>query len=124
MPMDATQITPLIEKTILEVLNTVLPGMRDEIARRIASMIPSGAGQPGGAAALNDAQSAVQSGQSQMEILDALIDGAAKFSSRVALYVLRGNTAFGWRARGFADCEAVKAVPIDIARPLPAKAID
>ncbi len=50
---------------------------------------------------LKHAVAAIDASSSQSEILEALIAGCARFSSRVAVFLLRGGDAFGWNGHGF-----------------------
>jgi hypothetical protein len=52
-----------------------------------------------------------------------MVEGAAIFASRTALYVVRGANAVGWRAKGFSDDEAVRNNPLELSVGLPAAAI-
>jgi hypothetical protein len=50
-------------------------------------------------------ESVVEMGQqpSQAEVLNTLVARAASFAPRVVLFVVKGNSALGWAARGFED---------------------
>lgn len=48
--------------------------------------------------------------QSQTEILKALVNRASAFSPRVAFFVVKGEQALGWRARGFEGSVGDEAV--------------
>jgi hypothetical protein len=52
-------------------------------------------------------------GTSQKEILRALLDTSARYAARVALFVVKGNHATGWQARGFANSDDVKDFALD-----------
>jgi predicted lipid-binding transport protein (Tim44 family) len=62
---------------------------------------------------LNAAFCTVMDSQSQSDILVALLDGAAKFSQRSALFVVKAGLAVGWRARGFSNNDAIKTIHFD-----------
>jgi hypothetical protein len=55
----------------------------------------------------------MQLGTSQKEILRALLDGSARYAARVALFIVKGNHASGWQARGFANSDAIKDFALD-----------
>ena len=47
---------------------------------------------------------------SQAEILKTLVNRAASFAPRVAFFVIKGNQANGWRARGFQGTVGDRAI--------------
>lgn len=67
-------------------------------------LTPGEWGAAGGAASmqiLRDAVESISRRESQREILSALIDAAAAFYPRVALFILKGETLAGWAGLGF-----------------------
>src|SRR6059036_1886855 len=50
---------------------------------------------------LNDAVESITRRDSQREILAAVLDAAAAFYTRAALFILRGGTIAGWAGFGF-----------------------
>ncbi|MDH3743860.1 MAG: hypothetical protein OES47_02025 [Acidobacteriota bacterium] len=50
---------------------------------------------------LKHAVTAIDACGSQGEVLEALVAGCARFSSRAAVFLLRGGDAFGWGGHGF-----------------------
>lgn len=124
---DPKKIETLVEQTVAEILNQAVPGLRDQIVRRVMEQIrpelnPAATGIAD-SSVLNQAMGTIQAGTTQVQILDALLDGAALFTSRTALYVVRGANAVGWRARGFADDDAVRNSPVELTSGLPARAM-
>ncbi len=126
---DSTQIQELVARIVAEIFEQRLPELRLQVAKRVAeevaAAIPAGAG-PGienPAAPLNAAAGAIQNGTSQAEILVQLLDGCGNFAGRVALFVLRGNSAIGWQARGFADNNFVKQLTLDPGNGLAGRAL-
>jgi hypothetical protein len=119
-------LQPTIDKILDEVLAPRFAQIRAEIAQRLAQELEaitakqaeeSKASSAGGSdadtsAMLNSSMLSVQGASSQTEILGALLDGTAKFSARVALFVIRGGAATGWQGRGF-DESALKKVTVD-----------
>lgn len=73
-------------------------------------------------AELDGAISAIQDVTGQTDILRNLLEGAAKFCSRAALFVIRSGMANGWQARGFSDDSAVKKFQVDTTKGLVARA--
>src|SRR5260370_37865675 len=107
---DSGNIQQIVEQIVSEVFQNRLAELRTEVAKRVVEQLgESGAGETsannsGNATALlNSAVLSVQNSTTQTGILSALLEGAAGFSGRVALFVLRGNSAVGWPARGFYD---------------------
>lgn len=72
---------------------------------------------------LNAAISSIQDSSAQADILKALLEGAAQFVARAALFVVRGSTLAGWQSRGFAD-DNVRGISVDGAQGLAARAIN
>ncbi len=50
---------------------------------------------------LVDAVRAVENGKSQVEVLTPLLEHAADFADRVAIFILKQDKAVGWKAKGF-----------------------
>ncbi|HXR38246.1 MAG TPA: hypothetical protein VN776_04110, partial [Terracidiphilus sp.] len=102
---DSKQIEFIAERVVSEVLSRHLPEIRQEMVRRVIAELPAaGTGEGGAASAvLEAALAALQDVTSQADILNVLLDFAARFSGRVALFVVRGETATVWQARGFPD---------------------
>ncbi len=124
---DPKKIESLVEQTVAEILNQAVPGLQQEIVRRVMDRVKPAlvpvAAAGGDSSLLNQALATIQMGATQVQILDALVDGAAMFTARTALYVVRGANAVGWRARGFADDDAVRNNPVELTLGLPAAAI-
>jgi hypothetical protein len=132
---DPKHIETLVEQAVDTVLNGILPTLREQLKRHVLRALEPVLAETTGAASLaatageddteklHRALAAVQAGSSQVEILDAMIEGASKFASRSALYVVRGASAVGWKARGFADNEIVRSAPLELSEGLAAKAI-
>lgn len=59
----------------------------------------------------------------QAEILRSLLDGASKFASRCALFVVRGTNLNGWQAMGFDNPDGVKGATVNGAQGLPARVL-
>ena len=58
---------------------------------------------------------ALQDVTSQADILNVLLDFAARFSGRVALFVVRGESATVWQARGFPDDNGLRNFNLNLA---------
>jgi hypothetical protein len=108
-------VEPIVERVVDKVFQTQLVQLRSEITRRVSEEI---AAQPSSAYSSTSADLAralveIQLGTSQKEILRALLDTCARYAPRVALFVVKGSTATGWQARGFATNEALKDFALD-----------
>ncbi|HXB22452.1 MAG TPA: GAF domain-containing protein [Candidatus Solibacter sp.] len=120
------QIQAIIEETVAEVFEATLPRLRQEIVRRAVeevelALIPAPGSSP--TELLNAAVASIQDSTSQAEILRHLLEGTARFSSRAALFVVKGSSVNGWQGTGFQDNDAIKQLSITTANGLAAKAI-
>jgi len=129
---DPKNLEMLVERAVSSVLESLLPGLRAQLTRQVMQSLqpvladaeaPAAASPADDTDKLNHALAAIQTGTSQVEILDAMIEGASHFAARTALFVVRGANAVGWRARGFSDNEAVRSTPLELSDGLAAKAI-
>jgi hypothetical protein len=120
-----SEIQSIIEEVVAEVLDTVLPKLRAEIARRATEELemlnPAHGSSP--TDLLSGAVSAIQEGNSQSEILRYLLEGAARFAGRVALFVVKGGAMTGWQGIGFDDNDAIKNVSMDLSGGLAGQAV-
>ena len=72
---------------------------------------------------LNAALISIQDSFSQAEILRHLVEGIARFSSRAALFVVKGSSVTGWQGTGFQDNDSIKQLNLNPSNGLVAKAI-
>ena len=113
-----------------QVLETHVPRLRDDIVQRVMvelqpELQPAGASERGAKPAeLLRAISEIHAGNSQKEILRALLDGCARYCGRAALFVVKGGLATGWQGRGFVDGETVKDFVLDVSSGLISQALD
>jgi hypothetical protein len=116
-----------VEKTVAEAGQQRVQELRDDLVHRVTSELePALKGKPAEApvsALLDSAIHSIQDSTSQTDILRALLDGAAHFSSRVALLVIKGDAAAGWQARGFDDNNGIKKLSVDAGSGLTGKAL-
>jgi hypothetical protein len=119
-----SEIQSIIEEVVAEVLDTVLPRLRAEIARRVTEELELLNPAPGSSPTdlLSVAVAAVQEGNSQSEILRHLLEGAARFAGRVALFVVKGGAVNGWQGIGFEDNDAIRNVSLESSGGLAAQA--
>jgi hypothetical protein len=125
---DSTKIESVVERTVGEVLKTILPGLQQQIVTQVLTALRPALQEKGGGGAvdahdLTDALDAIHAGTTQVQILDAMVDGTASFAARAAMFVVRGHNAVGWRARGFAEDDIVRNSPVDLDFGLPSQAV-
>lgn len=60
---------------------------------------------------------------SQADILKSFLDGVSHFSSRAALFVVKGNKLVFWQGRGFENGEALKGPGLDATKGLAGRAL-
>jgi hypothetical protein len=130
-------IEPIVERVVGQVLDSHANQLRTEIVRRVMEEIAAEAptsdsttesssnnsASGAGSADLARAVAEIQLGASQKEILRALLDTSARYAARVALFVVKGNHATGWQARGFANSDAIKDFALDESAPAVRRAI-
>lgn len=114
-----------LQRLVSEVVDTHVASVREDLVRRILQQVQDS--QPAGDASalplLESAVAAIHRATSQSEILRALLDGAARFSGRVGLFVIRGGSASGWQARGLQNDAAISGLTLDLSRGLAARAM-
>jgi hypothetical protein len=121
---DPKAIAENVERVVSEVFDQRAGELRAEVVKRVQEeLAPLLVEKVSPTAVLESSVAAIEDGSSQADILRALLDGAAKFSGRVALFVVRGNTATGWDSRGFPDDDAIKSIGLDAGQGLTARAI-
>src|SRR3954471_20961563 len=121
------EIHQIIESAVTEVFDAQVAKLRAKVIEKVvADLEPALSGPPTGTPTdeLNSAVASVHDRSSQSEILGALLDGAAVFSGRAALFVVRGGEAKGWQARGFEDDNGVKSVTLGTSKGLIGRAND
>ncbi len=125
---DSTKIESVVERTVGEVLNGILPGLQRQIVTQVLTALQpalqeNSAGTAVDAHDLTDALEAIHAGTTQVQILDAMVDGTASFAARAAMFVVRGHNAVGWRARGFAEDDIVRNSPVELDFGMPSQAV-
>jgi len=113
---DSKQIEFIADRVVSEVMSRHLPEIRQEMVRRVIAELPAAATGEGGAASavLEAAMAALQDVTSQADILSVLLDFAARFSGRVGLFVIRGESATVWQARGFPDDNGLRNFSLNL----------
>jgi hypothetical protein len=119
----------IVEKIVSQVLENHVPQLREDLVRRVLEEVPQGAaaaeGNPGDAANLLKAVSAIQAGTTQREILRALLDNTVRYSGRGALFVVKAGAATGWQGRGFTKDgdDTIKDFALNVSSGLPEQAL-
>ena len=116
---DSKQIQQLVEHAVAQVLDRQLPKLQAELVARVTAELPALSAAPTGRGgpshgSLVQAVGSIHAGNTQKEILRALLDTGALYSSRVALFVVKGGAATGWQGRGLGEEDAVKDFPLDM----------
>ena len=123
---DSKQLKSIVEGAVAEAFESRGAELRKDIVKRVLEQLEGVVGAPPGGSStdvLNSAVSSIQDGTAQPDILRALLDGAAKFSGRAALFVIRGGTATGWQARGFDDDDGIKKFSVETSEGLASRAV-
>src|ERR1700722_15994392 len=102
---ERNEIEQVVERVVSQVLDSHVPQLREELVRRVIEELPEGGSAAGasgenGSANLLKAISSIHAGNTQKEILRALLDNAVRYSGRGALFVVKAGTATGWQGRG------------------------
>ncbi len=95
------------KRELVQCVLKAMPVPRAALRRR------EGAGQ-GGAGNLLQSVASVHAGQTQKEILRALLDSGSAYCARIALFVVKAGAATGWQSRGFADDNAIKDFSLEM----------
>jgi hypothetical protein len=123
---DNNWIQEMVGRVVSQVLESQFPALRDELVRRVLEELQPGLEAPPQPSRrhLLQALSAVRQASGQKEILGALLDGASQFSSRAALFVVRGASVVGWQGRGFANPDDVKNFTLEASAGLCARVLE
>jgi hypothetical protein len=115
----------IVEQVVSQVLESHVPQLREELVRRVLEQLPqqlegSSEASPGN---LLKGIAAIHAGTTQKEILRALLDNAARYSGRCALFVVKSGAATGWQGRAFANGDGIKDFSLDANSGLAARAL-
>ncbi len=118
--VDSKELRQIIERAVAHALDQQLPRLQAELVDRVLAELPQSeapetpAGSANGTQPLVQAVASIHVGTTQKEILRALLDAAAGYATRIALFVVKAGSAHGWQARGFGDEEVVKDFPLPV----------
>ncbi|HEY6351703.1 MAG TPA: hypothetical protein VI636_20060 [Candidatus Angelobacter sp.] len=119
------KVQAIIEEAVSEVFEAALPNLRAQIISRaveeLQTLEPSPASLP--ADLLNAATSSIQESASQAEILRHLLEGAARFCGRAALFVIKMSSMTGWLGIGFENNDEIKSFNLSASAGLAERAI-
>lgn len=123
---DNNWIQEMVGRVVSQVLESQFPALRDELVRRVLQELQPELEAPAQPSPrhLLQAISAVRQASGQKDILGALLDGAGQFSSRAALFVVRGASVMGWQGRGFAHPDDVKNFTLEVSAGLCARVLE
>lgn len=112
------QIQQIVETAVAQAFQAQVPQLQAQIVRQVLEALPAQIGaapaEHEGPSNLVHAVSTVHAGNTQKEILRALLDAGSAYCSRIALFVVKAGLASGWQSRGFGNEEAVKDFPLDL----------
>jgi len=116
--MAESKLQRIVERAVAKVLDRHMPKLQAELVQRVLEELPAGAAGASApaevsAGSLAQAIATIHAGNTQKEILRALLDAGAAYAARVALFVVKSGSASGWQGRGFGDDESVKDFPLD-----------
>jgi hypothetical protein len=127
---DRNDIEHIVERTVSQVLQGHFSQMREEIVRRVLDELPqdlsTGAAHETASAAPSDllrAVATIHAGNTQKEILRALLDGVSRHCGRTALFVIKGASCSGWQGRGFEDNDSIREFALNTTRGLPERVL-
>jgi hypothetical protein len=121
----STKVQAIIEEAVADAFDAAIPKLRAEIISRtveeLQTLEPAAGSLP--TDLLNAAASSIQDSTSQAEILRHLLEGAARFCGRAALFVLKSGALNGWQGTGFDNNDAVKSFNLGASAGLAGEAI-
>lgn len=119
------KVQSIIEEAVSEVFEAALPNLRAQIISRAVEELQTLEPEPGNLPTdlLNAAASAIQESASQAEILRHLLEGAARFCGRAAIFVIKTGTMTGWQGIGFENNDEVKSFNLSASAGLADRAI-
>ena len=113
---DPKELSKLVQKSVSAVFDSQIDSLKQEVAQRVVEALEpvladlAAAGKPqksetaaGGAPTdlLYAAVGSIYDANGQADILKAMLDGAAQFTARAALFVVKAGNLSAWQARGF-----------------------
>lgn len=118
--------TQKIHSEFAALLNSKVEELRSSLSSEMRKKLEATLEPAPGTAPSDQLNSAIESMQqftAQADILRSLLDGAARFSGRSALFVVKGSSLTGWQGRGFAHEDRLKNTNLDAGTGLAGRAI-
>jgi len=114
-----SEIKQAIEQAVAHSMHELMPKLQAQIVHHVLENLPapgkpSAAAPHEGSSSLVEAVAHIHGGNTQKEILRALLDHGSAHCSRIALFVVKSGVASGWQARGFGADEAITDLPLDL----------
>jgi hypothetical protein len=123
---DHETIRRAVERAVADVFTTVIPGLQNQVIERVlrdVQPIPLASPAPDALVRLKACLDSIHEATTQSAILQVLLEGVAAFGSRAALFLVRGDAAVGWHARGFRENDPIRLLTVDIRAGLAARAL-
>jgi hypothetical protein len=112
------EIRQTVERAVAQSMHELIPKLQAQIVQHVLDGLPPQGDHSAGASkdssALVEAVAHIHAGNTQKEILRALLDRGGAHCSRIALFVVKSGVASGWQARGFGSDEAITDLPLDL----------
>jgi hypothetical protein len=118
--------TQKLHSEFSELLNSKVEELRSSLSSEMRKKLEATLEPAPGTAPTDQLNSAIESMQqftAQGDILRSLLDGAARFSGRSALFIVKGNSLTGWQGRGFPHEDKLKSTSLDAGQGLAGRAI-
>src|SRR5262245_49974314 len=118
--------TQKLHSEFAELLNSKVEELRSSLSSEMRRKLEATLEPAPGTSPTDQLNSAVESMQqftAQADILRSLLDGAARFSGRSALFIVKGSSLAGWQGRGFAHEDRLKSTNLDAGNGLAGRAI-
>lgn len=122
---EESRIRELVTSAVAEAFDLHVRALHDEVVDRVMQTVQPALEVQSAQllGTLNSAVQAIQTTSTQVDVLEALLQGTAKFAPRAAILVFRGTTAVAWNASGFRDNARVKAFSVGTTSGLCARAV-
>lgn len=113
---DAAKIREVVAAVVTQAIDAHILPLHDAIVDSVVQQLQPVLAADAGAATsktLKNALASIQETVTQTDILRSLLDNAALFCARAALFVMRAGAAIGWQARGFENNDGIKILSVD-----------
>ena len=123
--MERSTVEQIVDRVVSQALEANVSRLREELVHRVLQEIEPmlGSHSEAGATSLLKAVSSIHAGNTQREVLRALLDNAVRYSGRSALFVVKGAAATGWQGRAFHNNDAMHDFALDMSSGIAARAV-